>query len=184
MVDPAINVNDPNNTSGGGGALIVDLDASLAGVGVLVPQTDTATTSFAGNYALGLQDLIPTTAASGEVDFVGNAVATTTLAGSGTLSDPRDLFGLGTVDTATFSAPITPDTTNTAGRFEINPFTVTVNGNGAPISIPDMANAYQASGAQLFWIEDGADLQSSVFGGQIQQESALGAAAAKKVRKP
>ena len=184
MVDPAINVNDPNNTSGGGGALIVDLDASLAGVGVLVPQTDTAATSFAGNYALGLQDLIPTTAASGEVDFVGNAVATATLAGSGTLSDPRDLFGLGSVDTATFSAPITPDTTTTAGRFEINPFMVTVNGNGAPITIPDMANAYQASGAQLFWIEDGADLQSSVFGGQIQQESALGAAAAKKVRKP
>jgi len=184
MVDPAINVNDPNNTSGGGGALIVDLDASLAGVGVLVPQTDAATTSFAGNYALGLQDLIPTTAASGEVDFVGNAVATATLAGSGTLSDPRDLFGLGTVDTATFSAPITPDTTNTAGRSEINPFTVTVNGNGVPVTIPDMANAYQASGAQLFWIEDGADGQSSVFGGQLQATSTLGAAAAKKVKKP
>jgi len=181
VVDPSVNVNDPNNSSGGGGALIVDLDVNLAGVGVLVPQT--ATTGFTGNYALGLQDLIPTTAASGEVDFVGNAVAGANLVGSGTLSDPGDLFGLGTVDTASFSAPITPDANN-AGRYEISPFTVTVNGNGAPIMIPDMANAYEASGAQLFLIEDGADGQPSVFGGQIQATSALGAAAVKKVKKP
>ena len=181
LVDPSVNVNDPNNSSGGGGALVVDLDVNLAGVGVLVPQT--ATTGFSGNYALGLQDLIPTTAASGEVDFVGNAVAGTNLVGSGTLSDPGNLFGLGTVDTASFSAPITADATN-AGRYEITPFTVTVNGNGAPIMIPDMANAYEASGAQLFWIEDGADAQPSVFGGQIQAASTLGAAAAKKVKKP
>jgi hypothetical protein len=182
MVDPSVNVNDPNNSSGGGGALIVDLDVNIAGVGVLVPQS--ATTGFTGNYALGLQDLIPTTAASGEVDFVGNAVAGANLVGSGTLSDPGNLFLLGPVDTASFSAPIAADTTNTAGRYEISPFIVTVNGNGAPIMIPDMANAYEASGAQLFWIEDGADGQSSVFGGQIQATSTLGAAAAKRTKKP
>jgi hypothetical protein len=181
-VESSVNVNDPNNASGGGGALIVDLSPTIAGVGVLVPQT--ATTGFTGNYALGLQDLIPTTEASGEVDFVGNAVAGANLVGSGTLSDPGDLFGLGPVDTASFSAPIAADTTNTAGRYEISPFTVTVNGNGAPIMIPDMANAYEASAAQLFWIEDGADGQSSVFGGQIQATSTLGAAAVKKVKKP
>jgi hypothetical protein len=181
-VESSVNVNDPNNASGGGGALIVDLSPTIAGVGVLVPQT--ATTGFTGNYVLGLQDLIPTTEASGEVDFVGNAVAGANLVGSGTLSDPGDLFGLGPVDTASFSAPIAADTTNTAGRYEISPFTVTVNGNGAPIMIPDMANAYEASAAQLFWIEDGADGQSSVFGGQIQATSTLGAAAAKKVKKP
>jgi hypothetical protein len=184
MVDPSVNVNDPNNSSGGGGAVIVDLDVNLAGVGVLVPQT--ATTGFAGNYALGLQDLIPTTSASGEVDFVGNAVAGANLVGSGTLSDPGDLFGLGTVDAASFSAPITADTTSpaTAGRYEISPFTITVNGNGAPIMIPEIATAYEASAAQLFWIEDGADGQASVFGGQIQATSTLGAAAAKRVKKP
>jgi hypothetical protein len=183
MVDPAINVNDPNGSSAGGtsSALVVDLDTSVAGVGVLVPQT--ATTGFTGNYALGLQDLIPTTGLSGEVDFVGNAVAGTSLVGSGTLSDPKNLFGLGTVDTATFSAPITPDAAN-AGRYEINPFTVTVNGTGAPIMIPEMANAYEASGTQLFWIEDGMDGQASVFGGQIQATSTLGAAAAKRTQKP
>jgi hypothetical protein len=183
MVDPAININDPNGSSAGGtsSALVVDLDTSVAGVGVLVPQT--ATTGFTGNYALGLQDLIPTTGLSGEVDFVGNAVAGTSLVGSGTLSDPRNLFKLGTVDTATFSAPITPDAAN-AGRYEINPFTVTVNGNGAPIMIPEMANAYEASGTQLFWIEDGMDGQASVFGGQIQGTSTLGAAAAKRTQKP
>jgi hypothetical protein len=183
MVDPAINVNDPNGSSAGGtsSAMVVDLDATLAGAGVLVPQT--ATTGFTGNYALGLQDLIPTTGFSGEVDFVGNAVAGTDLVGSGTLSDPRQLFGLDTVDTASFSAPITPDATN-AGRYEISPFTVTVTGSGGSMMIPEIANTYEASGAQLFWIEDGADGQASVFGGQIQATSTLGAAAAKRTQKP
>jgi hypothetical protein len=183
MVDPAINVNDPNGSSAGGtsSALVVDLDGTLAGVGVLVPQT--ATTGFTGNYALGLQDLIPTTGFSGEVDFVGNAVAGTTLVGTGTLSDPRQLFKLDTVDTASFSAPITPDATN-AGRYQISPFTVTVTGSGGSMMIPEIANAYEASGTQLFWIEDGADGQASVFGGQIQATSTLGAAAAKRTQKP
>jgi hypothetical protein len=183
LVDPAINVNDPNGSSAGAtsSALVVDLDTTLAGVGVLVPQT--ATTGFTGNYALGFQDLIPTTGFSGEVDFVGNAVAGTNLAGTGTLSDPKQLFGLDTVDTASFSAPITPDATN-AGRYEISPFAVTVTGSTGSITIPEIANAYEASGTQLFWIEDGADGQASVFGGQIQATSTLGAAAAKRTQKP
>ena len=56
MVDSSININDPNNTSGGGGALIVDLSTNVLGVGSLVPQS---TGSFSGNYALGFQDLFP-----------------------------------------------------------------------------------------------------------------------------
>ena len=187
MVDPTVNINDPNNSSGGGGALIVDLSTNVLGVGTLVPQV---TGSFSGNYALGLQDFFPggTVAnppvGSGEADFVGNAAVTaTTFAGSGTISDPKMLLNPpANTDTVTFSAPVAADSSN-PGRFTITPFTVTIT-NGAGGTIPYTANVYQASSGQLFWIEDGADGLSSVFGGQIQQESALGAAAAKKVKKP
>src|SRR4029077_1735494 len=58
MTDPTLNLSDPNNTvSGGGGALVLSLDAALAGTtGGLVPQTDTTAASFAGNYLAGMQD--------------------------------------------------------------------------------------------------------------------------------
>jgi hypothetical protein len=183
MVDSSINVNDPNNTSGGGGALIVDLSTNVLGVGSLVPQ---ATGSFSGNYAVGFQDLFPggppPPLNSGEADFVGNAIAGATLAGSGTISDPRGVLNNpATVDSATFSGAITADGAN-PGRFTI-PLAMTITtAPGAVVSYG--ANVYEASSGQLFWIEDGADGLSSVFGGQIQATSTLGAAAAKKVKKP
>jgi hypothetical protein len=185
MVDPTINVEDPNNASGGGGALIVDLSTNLGGVGVLVPQTSTMNSDFTGNYVVGLQDLFPSAADplpfnSGEVDFVGNAAATTSLTGSGTISDPFGDLGLNPSATVSFAAPITPDPVNTGiGRYTISPFTVS-NGAATPVTIPYDANVYQASGGQLFWIEDGADGLTSVFGGQLQQQGTLGVAAAKK----
>ena len=43
MVDPNINVLDPNNSSGTGGALVVDLDTSPERHGRTFPQTDTTT---------------------------------------------------------------------------------------------------------------------------------------------
>jgi hypothetical protein len=187
LVDPAININDPNNTSGGGGALVVDLDPNVPGAGVLTSQTDTNAADFTGNYVLGLQDLLtavgdPLPIKSGEVDFVGNAAATTSLTGSGTISDPINTLSSSTSDTVSFAAPITPDATN-AGRFAIAPFTVTTAG-ATPVAIPYSANAYQASSAQLYWIEDGADGLNSVFGGQLQQQGTIGVAPANKKAKP
>jgi hypothetical protein len=179
MVDPNINVNDPNNPSGGGGALVADLDVNVAGSGVLVPQTNPAPGVFAGNYALGLQDFAP---GNGEFDFVGFAQdvtpATTTTSGTftgaGTVSDPGQLLVSGQfTDTGTFSSPFSLDTTNSAGRYLMNSFTVDV-GDGA-FQIPYGAIIYQASGGQLFWMENGGDqfntnIAESVFGGQIQQQ--------------
>jgi hypothetical protein len=113
---------------------------------------------------------------------VGNAIAGATLAGSGTISDPRGVLNNpATVDSATFSGAITADGAN-PGRFTI-PLAMTITtAPGAVVSYG--ANVYEASSGQLFWIEDGADGLSSVFGGQIQATSTLGAAAAKKVKKP
>jgi hypothetical protein len=172
--DPNLNLNDPNSAaSGGDGAVVSDLDLNLAGTGVLIPQTDNSTASFAGNYALGFQDFINTVTTSGELDFVGNATATATaptlLTGNGTVSDPFDLLGGASASlSASFTSPIVPDAAN-LGRYTISPFSVTVDSVTTPI--PYLGIVYQASGGQLFLMEDGADNQSSVFNGQIQQQS-------------
>ena len=196
--DPTLNLNDPNNTASPGAgntfasALVVDLDGNVAGSGVLVPQTDNATTSFAGNYALGFQDFVDDgISISGEFDFVGNATATATapalLTGNGVMSDPFDLLGGASFsEPGTFTSPIMPDAAN-LGRYEISPFSISVQTVTTPI--PYLATVYQASGGQLFWMEDGADSQASVFGGQLQQQALpLGAdakrAAAAKTGKP
>jgi hypothetical protein len=172
MVNPNININDPNNSSGGGGALVADLDVNLAGSGAVVPQTSNSTLSFAGNYAFGLQDFAP---GLGEFDIVGNATATTSLTGSGVVSDPTDVLnGASAVESGTFSSPIAPDTTNSAGRYLMDTFTVDVADGTSTIDYG--AIVYQASGGQLFWMENGGDAinsdsAGSVFSGQLQQQT-------------
>src|ERR1700735_4948463 len=177
--DPTLNLSDPNNTTSPGSgstlasALVADLDLNLAGTGVLVPQTDNSTASFAGDYALGFQDFVNTVAQSGELDFVGNATATATaptlFAGNGTMSDPFDLLDRKSFSlSASFTSPIAPDAAN-LGRYTISPFSVTVDSVTTPV--PYLAIVYQANGGQLFLMEDGADNQGSVFNGQIQQQS-------------
>ncbi len=180
--DPTLNLNDPNNTTtGGGGALLVDLDTDIAGSGVLVPQTDTSTTSFAGNYALGLQDLIPEIG-GGEFDFVGNATATAgSLGGAGILNDPGDVLQTTEVlvdSPTTFTSTLVPDTTTNVGRYLLDPLNFIVADGGATINYQGVI--YQASGGQLFWMENGADGLESVFTGQIQQQTLPLGAAAKK----
>lgn len=49
MIDPSINIVDPNSNSGTGGALLNNLDTASLGIGFAVPQTSGAT--FSGNYA-------------------------------------------------------------------------------------------------------------------------------------
>jgi hypothetical protein len=195
LVDPTLNLNDPNNTTTPGAgstvsaALVVDLDTDVAGSGVLVQQTDTALASFAGNYALGLQDLLPNEGV--EFDFAGNATATAatattpgSLSGTGVVSDPGELLTGQPVDTGTsFTITSAPDPAN-PGRYLLDPFTLAV-GSGVNYE----AIVYQASGGQLFWLE-GADDEfntqtgGSVFSGQIQQQTLpLGAAAKKAAAK-
>ena len=179
--DPTLNLNDPNNTTFPGpgsivaGAVVVDLDTDVAGSGVLVPQTDTATTSFAGNYALGLQDLVPDT---GEFDFAGNATATAgSLSGNGFLNDPGDVLGTTEplVNSATsFTSTLVSDGL-AQGRYLLDPINVIVGDGAATITY--QAVIYQANGGQLFWMENAADGNDSVFTGQIQQQTLpLGAA--------
>ena len=93
MTDPNLNLTDPNNTTSGlGGALIADMDVPLAGgTGVLIPQTDTSSASFTGNYAFGSQVINDFCC---EFDFVGQGSVTGGMfAGTGLVSDP--FFTLG-----------------------------------------------------------------------------------------
>ncbi len=104
--DPAVNLIDPSNPNGGGGALILDFDGSSVATGQIVPQT---TGTVTGNYALNMQ-LVNS---SGETDFVGQTVA----GGAGTLTGAVDVNSIGTVSAnQALTGAYTADTSN-AGRF-------------------------------------------------------------------
>jgi hypothetical protein len=174
MTDPALNLLDPNNTAGGGGALIVDLDPDLFGTGVLIPQADNATADFAGNYAFGAQDFNEND--FWEFDLVGQgsvtAGATNVLAGNANVSDPGGFFDGDVSETigATVAATATPDPAN-LGRYTIPTLAVTVTG-GTEVDLS--ATIYQASGpttgGQLFWL--GTDA-TDVFLGSIELQGSL-----------
>jgi len=182
LTDPTLNLNDPNNSSGQAaatlaGALITDLDGSLNGTGVLIPQTDTVAADFTGNYAFGGQDYwIDTNSFEWEFDLVGQgSVASLALTGTGLVSDPWTFFvGDTTTNTAVpFSGTATPDGV-TAGRYTI-PLAATVV-SGSPVTLD--AVIYQASGGQLFWV--GADTADVFLGSLEQQGSLTGLPAVKK----
>jgi len=197
LTDPNLNLNDPNNRTGGGGALVADLDPLVngtgVGTGVLIPQTDTSTASFAGNYAFGAQEYNYDN--FWEFDFVGQGSVSSpggvlTLTGTGPVSDPGGLFDSGTAEEtgATFSGTPLADTTN-VGRYTLlrtnptpNPLAITVGDNSA---VPFNVVIYQASGGQLFWLNEDYDQASdnfySVFLGSLQQQGSLtGLPAAKR----
>jgi hypothetical protein len=166
MTDPALNLSDPNNTvTGLGGALIVDLDERLTGTGFLIPQTDTSTASFAGNYAFGAQDLF--SRKFWEFDFVGQGSVTAgALAGTGLVSDPGGYFGRpGTHTGVTFSGIATPDAIN-VGRYTI-PLAITLLGSDPD----DLAVViYQASGEQLLLMDEN---ENGMSLGSFQQQGSL-----------
>jgi hypothetical protein len=47
-INSAINVADPTRASAGGGAVMLDLDTSNIGIGIVVPQATSPT--FTGNF--------------------------------------------------------------------------------------------------------------------------------------
>jgi hypothetical protein len=178
MTDPNLNLNDPNNTTSGlGGGLIAELDPFppgegfvLTGTGLLVPQTDTKTSSFSGSYAFGAQAF--TADESGwEFDFVGQgSFSSGALTGTGFLNNP---FAL-TLDVtpslpsganpATFTGTAAPDSDN-PGRYTLAPDTelgIKVNTTG-PFDFN--TTIYQASGDFLVWMNTD---NISFFGGSLQ----------------
>jgi hypothetical protein len=177
LTDPNLNLNDPNNTTGGGGALVLALDPYFAGgAGAITPQTDTATASFTGNYAFGAQDYY-TGNPGWEFDFVGQgSVASGSLNGNGLVSDPFCFFvsSPDIYSAVPFSGTATADPVN-HGRYTI-PLTVTAAG----ASVPFQVVIYQASGGQLFWVDEDTtvtypndQIGTDVFSGSLQQQGPL-----------
>lgn len=150
MTDPNLNLNDPNNSTGGGGALVVDMSPLLSGgVGIITPQTDTTTANFTGNYAFGGQDFN----IAGEFDFVGNGpVSSGVLTGSGLIADPFGLFATpgANYTGVPFTATMTPDLSN-VGRYTTPALEMTPV-SGSPIDF--QVAIYQASGNLLYWVDE------------------------------
>ena len=145
-------------------------------MGVVTPQTDTATASFAGNYAFGAQDHY-TGDPGWEFDFVGQgSVGSGVLTGAGLVNDPFCFFtsSPGIYSAVPFSGSATPDPVN-VGRYTI-PLTFTAAGSSVIFQVV----IYQASGEQLFWMDEDYDatyanneVGADVFSGSLQQQGAL-----------
>jgi hypothetical protein len=196
MTDPALNLSDPNNSVGRGGALIMDLDgfnltssAFPGGTGVIVPQTDTTAASFNGNYAAGWQNFNFNFCGC-EFDMIaqGTMVANGALSLTGLVSDTSGtLTGTpGETQGDTFTGTPLPDTKN-PGRYAMtaaaNSLSTVIGGAAGPTF---QMTIYQANGGQLFWL--GYDLADITGGGSpayvslgpIEQQSLTGIPAARK----
>lgn len=192
MTDPALNLNDPNNPTGGGGALVVDLDSGQSvgvplpgGIGVIIPQTDagTATADFVGNYAAGWQNF-DNNGCGCEFDMAvqGTMVASGSVSLAGLVSDP--FFSMGTPDATssgdTFAGTPLADSKH-PGRYTMlsakDSLATVIDGAAGPNF--DMV-IYQASGGQLFWIDYDTGLTTVSLGPLEQQGSLTGQPAARK----
>jgi hypothetical protein len=153
---------------GGGGAVFIDLDSPVLGAsGVLIPQTDTAKTSFAGTYAFGAQEFNGTSAVGWEFDLVGQGnVSSLALDGTGMVNDAFGFFSVppATYTGAAFGGTTSADAAN-PGRYTVKPLNITaLTGSSVPFSVA----IYQANGSQLFWLDEDA-VAASLFLGTLQQ---------------
>ena len=161
LVDPTINIVDPNNTSGAGGAVLLDLDVDNLGLGFVVPQAASAT--FAGNYAIVKDAQYSTDGTTDQAfDLVGQVVSDGVSMVTGTV-DQNDIFNTGLNPSVTFSSTYTLDTTN-PGR---STSTVIINGGTA-----DNVTSYTASSSLV--VDVNMDSTAVAFGivglGTLQQQ--------------
>ncbi|HUA14336.1 MAG TPA: hypothetical protein VMG31_03495 [Verrucomicrobiae bacterium] len=117
LTDPNLNLLDPNNPSGGGGALLLETDAADT-IGVVVPQTDTSASPTGANAIL-LSDQSNT---GGCCNYDGGLTGQFTVSSSnaGTFSGEGDFQGQGqnsaTLIVGPLSGTFTADGAN-PGRF-------------------------------------------------------------------
>ncbi len=152
VVDPAINIADPNSSTGGGGALLLDLDpinssdqGSGAGAGFAVSQQLSGAT-FSGNYALNLGDGFATDESTFFYwfDLLGQIVSD----GSSNLTGTADFNSAsgGTQDASVSVAGTFAADSTHPGRLTAQ---VTVNGS----STPNNLTMYQASSGLLLQVD-------------------------------
>jgi hypothetical protein len=172
VVDPTLNILDPNNASGSGGALLMHTDAALIGIGVVLPQSATGISTLAGNYAVKLKNSIAGTTPD-ELDLVGVATASSGVFANGLADyDENETFNpptmFGALLTGTFAAD-GAHAGHSTGSFTVTPPAggyVFVPGTTAPTTIG--VSIYQASAAQAFVVET--DTAASVDGELVLQQ--------------
>jgi hypothetical protein len=114
LTDPGLNLLDPNNSTGGGGALLLETDATYSAIGLLVPQTPSSAT-LQGPYAVILSD--QNNPANSDGGFVGDFAAT---ASTGTFTGEGAFQGQGAGNATLIVGPLSGTFAadpNNAGRF-------------------------------------------------------------------
>jgi len=175
LTDPSLNLLDPNNATGGGGALLVENDATGFTIGELIPQTAGAT--FTGSYATNLTALQNQgLGVDFELDLSGQATASGGNSYSGLADYAGTAFNGGNgmsllepvVNGSAISGTLTADVSN-AGHFT-GTLTITPP-TGTTYFLPQpAANAtlglsyYQASSTRVFFIQiDGGEVALGVL---------------------
>jgi hypothetical protein len=177
MVDPTLNILDPNSATGGGGALLLHTDTHINGTGILVPQQ--TSTAFLGNYALNLNNSIAAGATPNELDLVGLLVGDGT-SGFGT-ANLADYDQVSSSSTPILGAPLSGSFLMDAGHLGRATGSFVVNipvGAVSPNNYPFIPGAtppvtlsvvfYQVSNNEAFIVET--DTQANVSGYLVQQQ--------------
>jgi hypothetical protein len=164
LTDPNLNLLDPNNTTGTGGALLLETDAADT-VGVVIPQADAAATP-AGAYAILLSD--QSNPPNSDGGFTGQFTVSTT--NGGTFSGEGDFQGTGNGSATPVVGPLsgtfTADGAN-PGRFTGTIVTAPAFPTDSPGLVTDPPGTenvsfYLANGSQGFIVET--DSIAPVFG--------------------
>lgn len=184
LTDPNLNLLDPNNSSGGGGALFLETDATFSTIGTLVPQPTPSSANLQGPYALLMSD--QNNPAHSDGGFVGAFVVDPT---GSTFTGEGAFQGQGTNNATLIVGPVagtfTPDANN-PGRFtgSITTTPAFPNGDlGGTTPGTQQVSYYLASGSQGFVVQTdtGAPVTGLV---EAQDPATTDAHAAKQFQAP
>jgi hypothetical protein len=142
VTDPTLDLEDPNNSAGGGAAVMLDLDTSNLGAGVVMVQTSGAT--FVGNFATNDDGSYEISSVFSDYDFVGQGTSDGSANFDGTV-DYNDLLNTGLNPAVSLAVTFAADTAN-PGRATGQS---TLNGSTTPVSV----TFYQASNSLTFHVD-------------------------------
>ena len=162
MVDPSLNLLDPNSSGSGGGALLLHTDANIIGTGRLLPQMSSTSAVIVGNQGLNLQNSIAASTPN-ELDLVG----VVTSDGSGNLSNGAADYDQDNSPSAVgpFTGTFAADTAN-PGRFT-GSFSIPTPPSGYPFIPPSVTtfnvSFYEVSGTQILLIQTDSTANTSGY---------------------
>jgi len=173
LVDPALNILDPSNSSGGGGALLLHTDMSIVGTGVLIPQVVSGSGTFSQNHGLNLINSTTSSTTPDEVHLVGRLASDGAANFTGTADyGQNSAFFPNIVKGNTLSGTFAADSVN-VGHFT-GAFTLGTDPTVAlfPFIAPAVStfnvSYYQASSSQALIIQT--DTTADVWGYLVQQQ--------------